>query len=161
MVLVALGKSIKDIPREEGQLDIFTQGKPSAIDPLIHVQNGCFWIRHNWESLKKIMHLVHRAVDNGEIVQRGDIYTLAKQAGMTISEARELKRDNNLWSVIARYMVMLNPRLARAINFRESGIDTIDLIGEWHSIVNGGTTFLAVSWHEAKDFCAAGDACTL
>lgn len=146
----------------EGQDTIFAQGRPNARDPKAYVIEACYWIkRNNRQAFNTLCWLVDKAVDRGEIIQRGDIYYLAKQAGMSVSEARELKRDNNLFSVLARYMVMLQPRRARALNFKLCGVDTVDLIGEWRDIVNAGTTFLALSWQEAKELCAAGDACAL
>ena len=88
---------------------------------------------------------------------------LAREAGFTITECRELKRDNNKWPTLARYMVMLRPRLAKCLHFRESGIerDGIDLIAEWHAIVNPMTFFYADDWKDATAKCMSGDATAL
>ena len=60
-------------------------------------------------------------------------------------------------------MVMLRPRLAKCLHFRESGIerDGIDLIAEWHAIVNPMTFFYADDWKDAKAKCMRGDVTAL
>lgn len=133
-------------------------------DPIVYVQDACYWVKHNPDKFKRLMHLCHREVDAGNPrVTRGDIYNLAREAGFTITECRELKRDNNKWPTLARYMVMLRPRLAKCLHFRESGIerDGIDLAAEWHAIVNPATFFYADDWKDAKAKCMSGDVTAL
>ena len=118
----------------------------------------CCWIKGNRRNLNTLMHLVHIEVDGGNpCVQRGDVFSLARKAGMSISEANELKRDNNLWPGVSRYMVMLRPRLARSINFRKSKLDKVDLVEIWHDNVDAGTIFFAKDRFEAKRLCDIGD----
>ena len=144
------------------QLDIFTQGRPSAIPPRDRVQAGCYWIRENRTNFKRIMLICHREVDKGNpCLQRGHVYKLAQDAGMSVTVAQELKRDHNLWSVITRYMVMLRPRLARSINFRTAPVDTVDFAKEWREIVDPQTEFLARDWREAKRLCEMRDVTSL
>lgn len=127
-------------------------------DPLVYVQEACWWVKRHPGYFKGLMRLCHEAVDAGNpCVQRGDVFNLARKAGMTVSEARELKRDNNMWPVLARYMVMLRPRFARCLNFRKAGCDDVDMIAEWRAIVNAGTVFLAKDWKEAKHAVDIGD----
>lgn len=121
------------------------------------VEYGCCWIRDHPKTSRRLMHLVHMQVDSGRVMQRGNVYTLAMQSGMSVSGVDELRRDHNLWSVLARYMVMLRPRLARALSFRRSPIDDIDMVGRWHEIVNPSTLFLADSWRDAKKAVEAED----
>ena len=131
----------------------------SARDPQDIVDYGCYWIRDHWRGFKLIMHLTHIEVENGNpCVQRGDIFNLARRRGLGVSDVREFQRDNTLWSVIARYMVMLRPKLARSLNFRTCGIDDVDLAARWHEIVNPNTFFLANSWRKAKEAVALEDA---
>lgn len=148
------------------QIDIFTLGKPTAIPPDVRVEMGCCWIRDNWTNFKRLMLICHREVDNGNpCIQRGHIFKLAQEAGMSVSVANELRRDHNLWSVLTRYMVMLSPRLARAIGFRTATVDTVDFIKKWRKIVDKGrgthTEFFASSWREAKKLCDMKDVTAL
>ena len=146
----------------DGQLDIFTLGKPTAIPPDARVEMGCCWIRDNWRTFKLFISIAHRQVDLGNpCLKRGDVYLLAMQAGMDVTLCRELRRDNNLWSVVARYMVMLQPRLARTLNLRDADVDTVDLVRVWHRVVSSETVFYANDWREAKRLCEIEDVTAL
>lgn len=90
-----------------------------------------------------------RLMRQGELIQRDNVYTLARQAGMSVTEASEFKRDHNLWSVLSRYMVMLRPSMLAAVRFRVSAIDDVDLVAVWESIV-GPASFKAASLMEAQ-----------
>lgn len=123
----------------------------SAQAPLDKVDRACLWIRDNPALFRKIMHLAHIEAERGNgSFQRDNIYDAARRCGFAITDSRELRRDHNLYSVLARYMVMLRPKLARCINFRKSDVDDVDLVERWHELVNPQTTFLAESWREAK-----------
>ena len=116
------------------------------------VEYACVWIRDHYRTFVMLMSFVHGEIDDGNpCVSRGDIYGIARESGLTVSEAREFRRDNTLWSVIARYMVMLNPRLARALHFHKRPIDDLDLVGMWDRIVGKPRLFYASSWMEAKE----------
>lgn len=131
----------------------------SARDPQAIVDYGCYWIRDHWRGFKLIMHIAHIEAESGNpCVQRGDIFILARRRGLDVSDVPELRRDNTLWSVIARYMVMLSPKIARSINYRKSKIDDVDLAERWHEIVNPNTFFLAETWGDAKKAVALEDA---
>ncbi|MEG1246513.1 hypothetical protein [Gordonibacter sp.] len=134
---------------------IMTARKPQEI-----VDYGCCWIRDHGRGFKLVMHLVHIEAESGNpCVQRGDIYNLARRRGLGVSDVSEFRRDNTLWSVIARYMVMLRPKLARSLNFQTTRIDKdVDMVERWHEIVNPNTFFLANSWREAKEAVKADDA---
>ena len=122
------------------------------------VEYGCCWIKDNYPSFLKLMHLVHIEVDKGNpCVQQGDILNLAREAGIDIGEYPGIRRDRTLWPVLTRYMVMLRPKLAKALRFRPSKVDKTDMADAWHRIVNGGTFFLAENWEEAKRLCEIGD----
>lgn len=119
---------------------------------------GCAWIRDHPREFKAIMHLLHLEVESGNPrVSRGDIYMLARRRGIDVSSMPELRRDNTLWSVIARYMVMLRPKLARCLCFRKSVADEVDMVDRWHEVVGTWPTFLASTWKEAKEAVAADD----
>lgn len=125
-----------------------------------YVKSACWWVKRNPAKFKRLMHLCHREVDRGNpTIQRGDIYNLARRAGFDITDCDELRRDHNLWAALARYMVMLRPRLAKSLHFRKSACDEVDMAGVWHEIVNGGTVFLACNWQEAKRACDEGCVC--
>lgn len=123
------------------------------------VEYGCCWIKGHPKQFKTLMFLVHREVNrDNPCVQRGDIYQLARKQGMSVSDVNELRRDNSLWSVLTRYMVMLRPFLTRALRFRRCGIDDVDLVEKWHRYVNPNTYFFANGWREAVMFEEQKDA---
>lgn len=121
----------------------------------------CCWIEGHWPTFRSIMAIAHRAVDNGEYLSGNEVYYRAKQAGVSISDLAEYKRDKSLWSGIARYMVMLRPRLAKCLEFRKSKLDDVDLVKVWHENVRSDTTFLASSWKEAVRLCEINDAAAM
>ena len=58
-------------------------------DPIVYVQDACYWVKHNPDKFKRLMHLCHREVDAGNPrVTRGDIYNLAREAGLTFRTPR-------------------------------------------------------------------------
>ena len=119
---------------------------------------GCAWIRANRPAFKKIVHIIHCEVDSGNpCVQQGDIVKLARERGIDIGEYPGIRRDRNLWPVITRYAVMLRPKLARALHFRRSKLDEVDMVAVWHENVNPRTEFPAKSWKEAKRLVEIGD----
>ncbi|MBQ9785089.1 MAG: hypothetical protein IJW29_06280 [Clostridia bacterium] len=121
-------------------------------------QYGCSWIKDNKAAFHKIMHIVHCEVESGNpCVQQGDIVKLAKDRGIDIGEYPGIKRDRNLWPVITRYAVMLRPKLAKALHFRKSKLDKVDLVEIWHAEVNAGTLFFAKDWKDAKHLVEIGD----
>lgn len=118
----------------------------------------CCWIKGHWPTFKKIMHIAHRAVDRGERLSGPEVYFWARENGITISEIEDFKRDKTLWAGIARYMVMLRPRLYKCIEFRKSKMDKgVDLIAVWHENVRADTEFLAKDWKDAKHLCDIED----
>lgn len=132
--------------------------KPVRVgDPKAYVRSACRWIKRNPALFKRLMHLVHMEVDRGNPnVQRGHVYRLARDAGFSITECDELKRDHNLWAILARYMVMLRPRLAKSLSFRPAGSDDVDMQSIWREEVNSETVFLADNWKAAKRACKEG-----
>lgn len=138
--------------------------------PTERVYRVCEWLderdakgkRANYEKFRGIMRMCHRAVDDGRTVQRGFAYYMALELGWTITEAEDMfKRDNDFWSVLTRYMVMLSPRLARCIDFNTAPIDDVPMQDIWHEIVNPNTVFFAESWKEAKQAVKLGDVTAL
>lgn len=116
----------------------------ASMTPRDKVDRACLWVRDNPKLFRRLMRLTHIEAE------RDNIYDAARRCGFAITDSRELRRDHNLYSVLARYMVMLRPKLARCINFRKSDVDDVDLVERWHELVNPRTTFLAESWREAK-----------
>lgn len=117
----------------------------------------CCWIKGHWPTFRSIMRIAHQAVDKGEQLSGTEVYYRAKQAGVSISDLAEYKRDKTLWAGIARYMVMLRPRLAKCIEFRSSKMDGVDMVEIWHDNVSANTTFLAGSRKEAQRLVEIGD----
>lgn len=113
------------------------------------VRRACAWVARNpgtWERLRGICRALMRS---GHVIQRDNVYTLACQAGMDVSEASEFRRDHNLWSVLSRYMVLLEPPTLAAVGFRRAAVDGVDLVAAWEELV-GPAGFSASSLAEAR-----------
>lgn len=113
------------------------------------VAKACWWVRRNPEKWAKLKAFCGRLMDEGELIQRGNVYELARRYGMDVRLASQFRRDHNLWSVLARFMVMERPMLLSAIAFRETPIDRVPLAGFWRDIV-GDDEFVAQSLAEAR-----------
>lgn len=113
------------------------------------VAKACHWVRKNPEKWGKLKDFCGYLMEEGDLIQRGNVYELARRYGMDVRLASEFKRDHNLWSVLTRYMVMERPMLLSAISFRETPIDQVDLAGYWRGIV-GDDVFVASSLEEAR-----------
>lgn len=112
------------------------------------VAKACHWVRLNpekWASLKRFCAYL---MEEGELIQRGNVYELARRYDLDVNLASEFRRDHNLWSVLARYMVMERPVLLSAIRFRATPVDEVDLPRYWRDIV-GEDEFVAGSLAEA------------
>lgn len=92
------------------------------------VRRACAWVARNPETWERLRGMCRALMRSGHVIQRDNVYTLACQAGMDVSEASEFRRDHNLWSVLSRYMVMLDPPMLTAMAFRRSGVDGVDLV---------------------------------
>lgn len=118
------------------------------------VEMGCLWVRGHNEQFRTMMSLVHEQVDDGNpCVMEGDIAILARARGFGWSEVRDFKCDHNIWAVLTRYMVMLSPRLSKALCFRKSKVDDVDMQAKWYEIVPGQVRFVARNWKEAQQVC--------
>ena len=126
-------------------------------DPSAYVRQVCRWIKRNPDLFKRCMYLIHAEVDRGNpCVQRGHMFKLAQEAGLSITDCEEVRRNHNFWAILTRYWVMLRPRLAKSLNFREAGCDHVDMQAIWREEVNAETVFLAESWQAAKRACEEG-----
>ena len=104
----------------------------------------CKWISENREAFDALMFLVREEKRRGNpSVQRGDVWNLAREKGLDVSDIPGLKRDNNLWAGITRYMVMIDPSLCSCLSFRPSKLDVVDLRAMWHDHVDESTVFQA------------------
>lgn len=128
--------------------------------PLRRVEEACCWIADGYpRKWMRLVGLCERAMAQGwPRIRRGDLFVLATQQGMTISEAMEFRFDNNLWSILSRYLLMFRPALAGAIFPKAAEVDTVDLAAVWHGSVEAATVFLADSWQDAQAAYDAGDA---
>lgn len=113
------------------------------------VAKACWWVRKNPEKWEKLKGFCGYLMEEGDLIQRGNVYELARRYGMDVRLASEFRRDHNLWSVLTRYMAMERPMLLSAISFRGTPIDQVDLVGFWRDIV-GDDEFVASSLEEAR-----------
>lgn len=132
----------------------------ASMDGPSTAQFVCCWIKDHYDAFVSLMSIVHREVDAGNPnVQQGDVMILARKAGISVTLTNQFRRDRNLWPGITRYMVMLSPRLSRALGFRESKLDgdDVDMIGTWYEIVKTYPLFYASSWREARELVEMDD----
>lgn len=113
------------------------------------VAKACRWVAANPGTWGRLRGICRRLMAEGRVIQRDNVYTLACQSGLDVSEASEFRRDHNLWSVLSRYMVMLSPPMLAAIGFRVSAVDDVDLVATWEAVV-GDPEFEASSLAEAR-----------
>ena len=85
-------------------------------------------------------------------IRRGDLFVLASQQGLEMSLCDEFRMDNNLRSVLSRYLIMFRPSLADVIFPRcTPELDEgIDFEAMWHRDVAANTFFRAPDWRAAK-----------
>lgn len=119
------------------------------------VAKACGWVASNPDTWAKLRRICYRLMLEGHAIQRDNVYTLACQNGMTVSEASEFKRDHNLWSVLSRYMVLQRPSMLAAVSFRRTPVDSVDLVGTWEAIV-GPAVFAASTLTEAQGIYGQG-----
>lgn len=119
--------------------------------PRERVEHACTWIADNYPAKwLKLVNLCEQAqAKELPRIRRGDLFVLAQQAGMPITECMEFRFDNNLWSVLSRYLILFRPSLARVIFPRECDVDAVDLEALWRDIVNPNTWFMTPTWVEA------------
>lgn len=110
---------------------------------------ACHWVRLHPEAWGELKALVQRLCDEGELVQRGALYELARRYDLPVTLSGVYRRDHNLWSALTRFMVMERPSLLSAITFRDTPLDRVDLAAYWRDIV-GEDEFVASSLAEAR-----------
>lgn len=120
--------------------------------PSQRVEEACAWIADDYpRKWLKLVNLCEQAKANGwPRIRRGDLYMLAGMQGMTVSECREFRFDNNLWSVLSRYLLMFRPELACVIFPRKADVDTVDLERMWRDHV-AETTLFHMKWEAAQN----------
>lgn len=114
------------------------------------VAKACHWVRRHpdeWEALKRLCAYLQ---EEGDLIQRGNLYALAERYGIEVRLGGVFRRDHNLWSALSRYMVMERPSLLSAIRFRETPVDEVPLARYWREIV-GADEFVASSLAEARE----------
>ena len=89
------------------------------------VAKACGWVASNPDTWAKLRRICYRLMLEGHVIQRDNVYTLACQNGMTVSEASEFK------------------------SFRRTPVDSVDLVGTWEAIV-GPAVFAASTLTEAQ-----------
>lgn len=124
-----------------------------ARTPSMRVEEACAWIAEDYpRKWLRLVNLCERAkADGWPRIRRGDLYVLATQQGLPITQCMEFRFDNNLWSVLSRYLLMFRPALATAIFPKSAEIDKagIDLEDVWHDCVARNTFFPAATWQDA------------
>ena len=124
-----------------------------ARTPGMRVEEACAWIADGYPAKwLRLVGLCERAAGEGwPRLRRGDLFVLAAQQGLPISECMEFRFDNNLWSVLSLDLLMFRRDLAAVIFPREADVDGVDLEGMWRDHVALTTRFEASSWREAAE----------
>lgn len=122
--------------------------------PAMRVEEACAWIAEDYpKKWLRLVNLCEQAMADGwPRIRRGDLFVLATQQGMPITLCREFRFDNNLWSVLSRYLLMFRPQLATVIFPKKAEIDRaeIDFEDVWHDTVARNTFFPARCWQDAQ-----------
>ncbi len=125
----------------------------------MRVEDACGWIAEGYPGKwMRLVGLCEQAIADGwPRIRRGDLFVLAAQQGMDMTTCMEFRFDNNLWSVLSRYLLMFRPQLAAAIFPKEADIDRagIDLENAWHEHVARNTFFPVRRWQDAADMFGA------
>lgn len=120
----------------------------------MRVEEACAWIAEDYpKKWLRLVNLCEQAkADGWPRIRRGDLFVLATQQGMPITLCREFRFDNNLWSVLSRYLLMFRPQLATVIFPKKAEIDRakIDFEDVWHDTVARNTFFPARCWQDAQ-----------
>ncbi len=129
------------------------RGDLVARTPAMRVEEACAWIAEDYpRRWLRLVNLCEWAGGRGwPRIRRGDLFVLAAQQGLPISECREFRFDNNLWSVLSRYLIMFRRDLAGVIFPREADVDQVDLESMWRDHVALSTRFEAATWQEAAE----------
>ena len=121
--------------------------------PAMRVEEACAWIAEDYpKKWLRLVNLCEQAkADGWPRIRRGDLFVLATQQGMPITLCREFRFDNNLWSVLSRYLLMFRPQLATVIFPKKAEIDRAETDFEdvWHDTVARNTFFPARCWQDA------------
>lgn len=124
-----------------------------ARTPAMRVEEACAWIAEDYpKKWLRLVDLCEWAKAQGwPRIRRGDLFVLATEKGMPITLCREFRFDNNLWSVLSRYLLMFRPELATVIFPKTAEIDRhgIDFEDVWHEHVARNTFFPARRWQDA------------
>ena len=75
--------------------------------PLMRVEEACCWIADDYpRKWLRLVNLCEQAKADGlPRIRRGDLFILAQQQGMAITECMEFRFDNNLWSVLSLSLI--------------------------------------------------------
>lgn len=87
-------------------------------------------------------------------VRRGDLFAEAQRQGMSISEAREFRFDNNVWSYLSRAAIMSRPVIGLVVHPKRCKMDKVDVKASWQRH-NPRDDFYFDDWRDAK--AHAGD----
>lgn len=160
----------------ENQLSIFDRDAMNPMRPEDRVDMVSVWASRNRRTWHRLRELLEReARDTGRIVylegrdgsavlgddgepvidhrvpvRRGDVFNIAQHHGMRISEAREFRFDNNMWSVLSRAAIMACPVIGLVVNPKTCDVDTVDIRAVWQRH-NPRDDFYFGTWREAKD----------
>lgn len=126
-----------------------------AMSPRLRVESALAWVGSDYpRKWLRLVELCEWAMDAGyPRIRRGDLFVLAAQKGMEITLCREFRFDNNLWSVLSRYLLMFRPRLASVICPKGCALDDagLDFEAMWHRRVAWSTCFPCATWQEAAE----------
>ena len=122
--------------------------------PERRVEHALAWIAGDYpRKWLRLVNLCEEAARSGwPRIRRGDLYVLASQQGLDITLCREFRMDNNLWSVLSRYLLMFRPSLAAVIFPKTTkALDdgSIDFEALWHDQVARNTFFRSPTWEAA------------
>lgn len=126
----------------------------APMTPERRVEHALAWIADDYpRKWLRLVGLCEQArADGCPRIMRGELFSLARSQGLGISLCEEFRMDNNLWSVLSRYLIMFRPALGEVIFPRSTPEldEGIDFEALWHRDVAANTFFRAPDWRAAK-----------
>lgn len=140
------------------QMNLFTG---SERDPKKYIYDALTWIAKDYPDrwLRFINLCEDEQAAGNPRIQRDQVYLLARQHGLPITECDEYRNDHNLFAALSRYALMFRPKLAGVLHPKEQPWDNcgINFVEEWKCLVNPFTPFAWEDWREAKEAYRRGD----
>lgn len=118
-----------------------------------YVFQACDYVKNNPKGFNTFLHILDKLGYATANVNRDKVFMEAERLGVKVTDSQTFTRDHNLFSVLTRYAIMLDPYLIDCIHPRKSAIDESDLVYAWNKYANYTKDLLKIeSWTEAREW---------